>query len=106
MKRIKFMTREDRMNVTVNGETAIKPYYYLRNGVLHIRYTVDRCIKLSPAETEKLKKEMDSCPYDKQLVLAEAWNFFACFVRKNIIMDGVAELGRKIRELKENGCKN
>ena len=26
----------------INGELAIKPYFYYRNGLLHVRYLVDR----------------------------------------------------------------
>ena len=90
----------------VNGETAIKPYWYLRNGVLHIRYNVDRCVKLTPSEIARLKVELTANSQDKQAILEKAWNLFTQFMGRDIIQDGIAELEKKIKELKENGCKD
>lgn len=89
----------------VNGETAIKPYWYFRNGLIHIRYNVDRCIKLSNDEVLKLKEELTENPSDKQGVLEKAWNFFSNTVGKPIIHDGVAEMEKRIKEY-NNGFKN
>lgn len=93
------------MRTYINGETAIKPYYYLRNGLLHVRYTVDRCIKLSDAETAKIKVDMTASPYDKQAILSKAWNFLTNAVGKTIINDGIAELEKTIKGFKD-GYKN
>ena len=84
----------------VNGETAIKPYYYFRNSLLHIRYNVDRCVELSSAEQTKLKLELTTS-YDKQDVLAKTWNFMTECVGKPIIMDGIAEIEKRIKEHKD-----
>lgn len=92
------------LKMYVNGETAIKPYGYLRNGLLHVRYTVDRAIELTPTEVAKLKVDMTSG--DKQAVLLKAWNFFEVCVCKPIIQDGIAEIDKRIKESKENGRKN
>ena len=81
----------------VNGETAIKPYYYFRNGLLHVRYNVDRCVELSPSEIAKLKVDLTSGRKDKQEVLADAWNFFTTCVERPIIMDGVAEFEKRLK---------
>lgn len=89
----------------INGEIAIKPYYYLRNGLLHVRYTVDRCVELSSTEVAKLKVDLTANPADKQEVLARAWNFFTVTVGKAIIMDGIAELEKRIKGFK-NGYKS
>lgn len=96
-----------RTKVMVGGEEeiAIKPYYYLRNGLLHIRYSVDRCVQLSDAEATGVKITLAST-YDKQTALAKAWKFFTGNVKKPIIRDGVAELERRIKEYTENGRKN
>ena len=85
----------------VNGETAMKPYYYFRNGLLHIRYNVDRCIELTPTEVAKLKVDLTSSGRDKQEVLADAWNFFVTCVEKPIIKDGIAELEKRMKEFKD-----
>lgn len=91
-----------RTHVNLDGEDeiAIKPYYYYRNGLLHIRYTVDRCIELSDSEKAKLKVEL-STTFDKQSVLSRAWNFFTTCVNKPIIRDGVAEMERRIKHYDE-----
>lgn len=89
----------------INGETAIKPYYYFRNGSLHVRYTVDRCMKLSSSEVAKLKVDLTASPTDKQSILEKAWNFFSVTVGKEIIHDGIAELEKQIKEFK-NGHKD
>lgn len=96
-----------RTKVTVDGyeETAIKPYYYYRNGFLHIRYNVDRCIELSDSEKAKLKLDM-TASYDKQEVLAKAWNFLTTCVNRFVHRDGVAELEKRIKRYKENGQQN
>ena len=82
------------MRTRINGETAIKPYYYFRCGVLHARYTVDRVIELSSTEVAKLKVDMTTG--NKQEVLGKAWNFFENTVEKPIIKDGIAYIDEKI----------
>ena len=75
-------------HTNINGERAIKPYYYFRNSLLHVRYNVDRAIKLSPDEAEQLKYEMSQNGAYKQDVLAKEWDFMEHFVHKDIIKDG------------------
>jgi hypothetical protein len=87
------------------GETAIKPYYYMRNGLLHVRYTVDRCVELTPSEVAKLKVDITANPENKQTILEEMWNFLTVSVERNIIHDGIAELEKRIEDYK-NGFKN
>lgn len=79
----------------VNGETAIKPYWYLRNGLLHIRYNVDRCIKLSPSEEAEIKRKLSENPAEKQCILEDKWDFLTECVGKTIIHDGIAEIESK-----------
>lgn len=83
-------------------EIAMKPYYYFRNGKLHIRYNVDRCIELTPSEVARLKVALAST-YDKQTILAKEWNFQTTCVKKPIIRDGIAEVEKCIKEYSENG---
>lgn len=80
------------------GETAIKPYYYMRNGLLHVRYTVDRCVELTPSEVAKLKVDITANPDKKQTILEEMWNFLTLSVERKIINDGIAELEKRIKE--------
>ena len=88
-----------RTKVVVDGEEeiAIKPYYYYRNGLLHIRYNVDRCVELSSAESASLKVTLAST-FDKQTALAKAWNFLTTCVKKPIIRDGITEIEKRIKE--------
>ena len=90
-----FKQNKSNNQIYVEGELAIKPYYYFRNGYLHIRYNVDRVIKLSETESAKLKLEMTTNPADKQSVLAKAWNFFEKTVCKPVIHDGLKEIEKK-----------
>lgn len=87
-----------RTKVVVEGgeEICMKPYYYYRNGLLHIRYNVDRCVELSESEKAGLKVTLAST-FDKQTALAKAWNFFTTCVKKPIIRDGVAEIEKRIK---------
>ena len=85
-------------------EIAMKPYWYYRNGRLHIRYTVDRCVELSEGEKARLKVELSSC-FDKQEVLAKAWYFQVNCLEKKIIHDGIADTERRIKG-GNNGLKN
>ena len=87
----------------VDGENAIKPYWYLRRNLLHIRYAVDRCIKLSDSEVAGLKLTM-TAEGDKQTTLAKAWGFFANTVKRPIIKDGIAEIDKYMEE--RNGAEH
>ena len=93
-----------RTRVKVEGgeEIAMKPYYYYRNGMLHIRYNVDRCIELTDSEKAKLKVDMAST-FDKQSLFAKTWNFFVTCVGKPVIRDGIAEVEKRMKESRENG---
>lgn len=86
----------------INGETAISPYYYYRNGLLHARYMVDRCVRLSENESIELKAKMTKDPARKQDILSDSWNFYTQCVGKAIILDGIAETDKVIKEMSEN----
>lgn len=90
----------------INGETAIKPYYYLRRNHLHVRYTVDRAVELSVAEESKLKVDITMNPADKQGLLSKAFNFFTIMVGKTVIMDGIALADKRMEEKRNAGYKN
>ena len=86
-------------------ETAIKPFLFIKGNELHVRYTVDRCMKLSSSEVARLKDELTANPASKQSILEKAWNFFSVAVGKGIIHDGIAELEKQIKEFR-NGRKS
>ena len=86
-------------------ETAIKPFLFITGNELHVRYTVDRCMKLSLSEVARLKDELTANPASKQSILEKAWNFFSVTVGKGIIHDGIAELEKQIKEFR-NGRKD
>lgn len=92
--------------VTINGETAIKPYFYLRNGYIHVRYTVDRCMKLSPSEVQELKEKITRDPSCKQGTLIDHWKFYSDCVGKDVIMDGIKELEKNMEGFAGNGRKD
>ena len=81
-------------------ETAIKPVFFLKGKRLFVRYTVDRCIQLSKDEEKRLKNEMTEKPYDKQEILESAWKFYADYVKKTVIQDGIAYADKLIERLK------
>lgn len=76
MENMAFINREGREieRTVINGEVAVKPYFYFRNGTLHARYTVDRAIVLSDEETAYIKNRLDITPekYARQS-LFEGW---------------------------------
>ena len=86
-------------------ETAIKPFLFIKGNELHVRYTVDRCMKLSSSEVAKLKDELTASPAYKQSILGKTWNFLSVAVGREIIHDGIAELEKQIKEFK-NGRKD
>lgn len=89
----------DEYITVINGETAIKPYYYLRNGLLHVRYNVDRCIELSQQEVDKIKGEIAKAPYNKQNILCDNWQFLTNLVQKEVIYDGVKAMKERTEKL-------
>lgn len=91
------------MRTHINGETAIKPYYYFRCGALHARYTVDRVIELTPAESAKLKVDMTTVNKgEKQEILGKTWNMLEHYVERPIIQDGIAYVDRKLKGAEKN----
>ncbi len=78
----------------INGELAIKPYYYYRNGLLHVRYIVDRCFELTREEADDLKKEISKTQdnSEKQLVLANTWKDLSDNPDKILFNNGIAKL--------------
>lgn len=96
-------------NTIINGETAIKPYYYLRNGLLHVRFTVDKCVKLSTDEEACIKAQLEGKPEQKQNILGKEWNLLTQFAGKAILNDGVMEGDRRTKEMTKeykNGHKS
>ena len=96
-------------NTIINGEVAIKPYYYLRNGLLHVRFTVDRCVKLSPDEEVRIKAQLEGKPEQKQNILGKEWNLLTQFAGKAILNNGVMEGDKRTKEMTKeykNGHKS
>lgn len=52
-------------------------YYYLRSGFIHLkqRVTIDKAVKLTADEEERLKKEITENPATKLDKLRDFWNF-------------------------------
>ena len=51
-----------------------KAYYYLRNGFLHVRYSVTRFVEMSNTELKELRERL-SKSNDKQQELLAEWKF-------------------------------
>ena len=83
----------------INGDIAIKPYYYLRNGLLHVRHTVDRAVDLSKEEALRIKAELDSDPANKQQILGREWNLQTVMNEKPILTDGIKAGEDRMKEL-------
>ena len=83
----------------INGDIAIKPYYYLRNGLLHVRHTVDRAVGLSKDEEMRIKEELNKDPVQKQQILGREWNLQTVMNEKPVIMDGIKAAEGRMDEL-------
>ena len=92
----------------INGDIAIKPYYYLRNGFLHVRHTVDRAVNLSKDEEMRIKEELNEAPARKQQILGREWNLQTVMNEKPVIMDGIKAAEERIKILSSmfGGRKN
>ena len=92
----------------INGDIAVKPYYYLRNGLLHVRHTVDRAVDLSQDEVTRIKEELNKDPAQKQQILGREWNLQTVMNEKPVIMDGIkaAEERMSILSSRFGGRKN
>lgn len=96
--------RKSYNRVTVEGDVAIKPYFYIRNKFLHVRYTSDKCVQLTDAELSELYRRLTEHPENKQGIFEEVWSFVA-HTAERPLYDGV-RIADKIVEDKraENGC--
>lgn len=92
----------------INGDIAVKPYYYLRNGLLHVRHTVDRAVNLSKDEETRVKEELTEAPAQKQQILGREWNLQTVMNEKPVIMDGIKAAEERMCELSSRfgGRKN
>lgn len=75
-----------------------KAYYYMRNGILHKKVTVDLAVELSWTEEEAVKNDIAKSPYAKQEVLEKHWDLHARLNNKPI-QDGIELADKRISEL-------
>ena len=95
--------RKSYNRVAVDGNIAIKPYFYIRNKHLHVRYTNDKCVELTDSELERLYKELTEHPERKQEVFAQMWSIVANLDGRPLL-DGVKVADRIVEnKRKENG---
>lgn len=83
----------------IEGERALDAYFYLRNGLLHCRYTRDVCINLYDTEEAQIKNALDigklSCVSENQRKRAKQnvlQNAFFCLAKDRAVKDGVGEM--------------
>lgn len=87
-------------NVYIEGVKVSKPYFYVRNGLLHVKGNFDKCIELSQAEEQNLKDRLNNASYgaeEKQDVLYEFWQLCEKELGKPVIQDGLREIERRIK---------
>lgn len=88
-------------NVYIEGIKVSKPYFYVRNSLLHVKGNFDKCIELSQDEFENLKDLLNHFSYgaeEKQAVLYSFWQFCEKELGKPVIQDGLREIERRIRK--------
>lgn len=92
--------QNDGTRTIINGRVAENPYYYLRGGLLHCKYTVDDCVELSKEEDAKLKVALTSGYAMKQDILAKEYNLQTKFVGKTVY-DGVLKVDERAEAKRE-----
>ena len=85
----------------VDGNVAIKPYLYVRNKMLHVRFTIDKCIALTDTEEKELYKRLSEHPEKKQEILAEYWSVTANMIERPIY-DGIKVADRFMDKKRQN----
>ena len=90
-------------SIIIDGETAIKPFFYLKNKKLHCRYTVDKCILLSDIEDINIKEELSKNPENKQEIFKRNWISFVDLFHKKVL-DGI-QVVNEYMERKRNLTK-
>ena len=87
--------------VMVNGDVAIKPYLYVRNKMLHVRFTSDKCVALTESEERELYRRLTEHPEKKQEILAEFWSMTANTIERPVY-DGIQVADRIMDEKRQS----
>jgi hypothetical protein len=87
--------------VVVDGNVAIKPYLYIRNKNLHVRFTCDKCVELTDAELSTLYKRLNEHPESKQDIFAEVWSVVAN-LNERPVKDGIKVADRLMDEKRQS----
>lgn len=80
--------RKSYNRVIVDGNVAIKPYFYIRNKHLHVKFASDKCIELTESELNALYKKLTEHPEKKQDIFEETWSVVANLDNRPLL-DGV-----------------
>lgn len=87
-------------NVYIEGVKVSKPYFYVRNGLLHVKGNFDKCMELSQSEVKRLKDMLQEAYYgseEKQDILYSFWQFCEKELKKPVIQDGLSEIEKRIK---------
>lgn len=87
--------------IMVNGDVAIKPYLYVRNKMLHVRFTSDKCVALTESEESELYRRLTEHPEKKQEILAEFWSMTADMIERPVY-DGIQVADRIMDEKRQS----
>ena len=69
--------RKSYNRVIVDGNVAIKPYFYVRGKHLHVKFSCDKCIELTDNELRALYQKLTDRPEKKQEIFEEMWSIVA-----------------------------
>ena len=87
--------------IMVNGDVAIKPYLYVRNKMLHVRFTSDKCVALTESEESELYRRLTEHPEKKQEIFAEFWSMITSMIERPVY-DGIQVADRIMDEKRQS----
>lgn len=73
-KRTYININNNELDVMKEIDRGGKAYYYLRNGLLHVRYSITRFVEMSDTELKELRERLSKSKDKQQEMLAE-WKF-------------------------------
>ena len=92
--------RKEYNRVIVEGNVAIKPYFYVRGKHLHVKFSSDKCVELTDNELHAVYQKLTEHPEKKQDILEDMWSLVAN-IDNRPLLDGV-KVADKNMEIKRH----